>query len=163
MPPIENNLNNLDKPISIPLICNTEKLRELRILTLLNIKGIEIQVLAFIDTGATSSTICSKIIPHHLVSKAEKPKQSTQFDGKTIIVTDVVKNVQIRFSTTCNDWSQHYPLKHLWVTELNLGSITLILGLDFLLNDNGQFSFNKDYLQISKKNYVNTNFIRVCA
>ncbi|WP_411028281.1 hypothetical protein, partial [Salmonella sp. s60131] len=47
----DNNLNNLDKPVNIPLICNTENQRELRILTLLNIKGIEIQLLAFIDTG----------------------------------------------------------------------------------------------------------------
>ena len=148
---IDKNLNNIDKSIQIPLMCNTENLKELRVPTKLNIKGIEIKVLAFIDTGATSSTICSTLVPYRYITKAERPKQSVQFDGTTNIITNIVKNINISFTNTCGEWSPQYNIKQLWVLKLNIQGIKLILGLDFLLSDNGSFTLNKDYLQISKK------------
>ena len=57
---------------------------------------------------------------------------------------------KISFMTNCYSSSEYsLPLKETWIKPLNLRH-QVILGLSFLLKDNGQITFNKDFFYLIK-------------
>ena len=57
--------------------------------------------------------------------------------------------VKISFMTNCySNLEYSLPLKETWIKPLNLRH-QVILGLSFLLKDNGQITFNKDFFTLS--------------
>ena len=57
---------------------------------------------------------------------------------------------KISFMTNCYSSSEYsFPVKETWIKPLNLRH-KAILGLSFLLKDNGQITFNKDFFTLSR-------------
>ena len=57
---------------------------------------------------------------------------------------------KISFMTNCYSSPEYsLPLKETWIKPLNLRH-QVILGLSFLLKDNGQITFNKDFFTLSR-------------
>ena len=56
--------------------------------------------------------------------------------------------------TNCYSSSEYsLPQKETWIKPLNLRD-QVILGLSFLLKDNGQVTFNKDFVSLSRHSII---------
>ena len=119
-----NVINNVEEPCKdhIPLICNKEKLFQITVLAKINIHGFESTTPIIIDTGATSSTIDRKALTEEIKKKIVKVKPATaiQFDGTRTTIDTQLKNIQVKFQTNCNYWSEYYTWPKLWVQDINL-------------------------------------------
>lgn len=82
--------------------------------------------------------------------KANKPARAQQMDGQLHTYDTQLAPAKIRFKTNCDRFSSEYDLPTTWVRTLNL-SIDFIIGLNFLLHQNGGILISRDYLQIHKE------------
>ncbi|KAL0903769.1 hypothetical protein M5K25_028172 [Dendrobium thyrsiflorum] len=138
----------------IHIICNPEDVTKIQILAKLNIRGLEITLPAFIDTGATSNTIDAALIPIEFVLTSPTPKYSAQFDDSRLEMTKYIQNVHLKFQTHCQEWSKAYHVSKFWVRPLNYFHIKMILGLDFLLKSNGGMFLTNDFITIFRNSSV---------
>ena len=145
----EENNNVLIHPIEI---CN--KLGEIKapqIECTIRIDDVLIKTYALLDTGCTHVIIDEKIIPKRIIILAEKPMTTQQLDGSLNRYTNHLSTTtKISFMTNCYS-SPKYSLllKETWIKPLNLRH-QVILELSFLLKDNGQITFNKDFFTLSR-------------
>ena len=135
--------------IKTPSICNTNKTLDVRVKCLVNIHGHEFTLQAFLDSGATNSTIDEatllSILPKNLIKTSSQPLISTQFDGQQLTSTQFVTNIHIKFYNNCGTYSTPQTLSKLWVKPLLHQNIHLILGLNFLISPDRAFLLTKDY------------------
>ena len=144
----EENNNVIIYPIET---CN--KLGEIkapRIECTIRIEEFLIKTHALLDTGCTHVIIDEKIIPERFITLAKKP-MTTQVDGSLNRYTNhLITTSKISFMTNCYSSPEYYlPLKETWIKPLNLRH-QVILGLSFLLKDNEQITFNKDFFTLSR-------------
>ena len=94
---------------------------------------------ALLDTGCTHVIIDEKIIPEKIITLAEKPMTTQQVDGSLNRYTNHLSTTtKISCMTNCYSSPEYsLPLKETWIKPLNLIH-RVILGLSFLLKDNGQ-------------------------
>ena len=89
---------------TVPIIYNKKVLKNIFLLVLLNIRGMKFQLPAFVDIGATQTTLDSSILPPELLTKlveAQKPLKSMTFSGTIFSGTisssnHYFKNLQIQ-------------------------------------------------------------------
>ena len=85
------------------------------------------------------------------ITLAEKPMTIQLVDGSLNRYTDHLSTTaKISFLTNCYSIPEYFlPLKETWIKPLNLRH-QVILGPSFLLKDNGQITFNKDFFTLSR-------------
>ena len=145
----EENNNVIIHPIET---CN--KLGEIKspqIECTIRIEEFLIKIHALSDIGCTHVIIEEKIIPERFITLAEKPMPAQQVDGSLNRYTNNLSTTaKIYFMTNCYSSPKYYlPLKETWIKPLNLRH-QVILRLSFLLKDNGQITFNKDFFTLSR-------------
>lgn len=100
----------------------------------------EIYTNAFIDNGASASTIDKTFlltyVSQNTLKTSTKATQSKQFDGSILSMNTFITNIQVQFLDTCNTYSLPFSLKKTWVRDLNHAYVKLILGLNFLTHNN---------------------------
>ncbi|KAG5578188.1 hypothetical protein H5410_058322, partial [Solanum commersonii] len=133
------------------LICNEDKkINTIKILTRLRIQNYEIETLALVDSGCTKSIINRSILPSEIIKEFPEPQSAMQMDGSSNIYKHNVSNAQISFLNTCVDfYKPTYKLEKIWVRDLNI-RIDFVLGLDFLLHNNGSCLLTRDRVIFSK-------------
>ena len=145
----EENSNVIIHPIQI---CN--KLGEIKapqIECTIRIEDFLIKTYALLDTCCTHVIIDEKIIQKRFITLAEKPMIEQQVNGSFNRYTNHLSTTaKISFMTNCYSSPENFlPLKETWIKPLNLRH-QVILGLSFLLKDNGQITFNKDFFTLSR-------------
>ena len=117
----------------------------------IRIEDFLIKTYALLDIGCTHVIIDEKIIPKIFITLPEKPMTAQQVDENLNRYTNHLNTTaKISFMTNCY-FSPKYslPLKETWIKPLNLRH-QVILGLSFLLKDNEQITFNKDFFILSR-------------
>ncbi|XP_057486650.1 uncharacterized protein LOC130783343 [Actinidia eriantha] len=143
--PIEESETKL-----IPFCNQNKQFRCLEVYCKIRIKDFIVDCLGLVDTGCTSCIINKKLIPDYLCKKSDRIIQGQQMDGKLHSYdTELVPGAMISFKTNCDQFSTEYTLPQAWVRNLNVSS-DFIIGLTFLLNQNGGIFISKEYLQLRK-------------
>ncbi|PSS23891.1 Reverse transcriptase/Ribonuclease [Actinidia chinensis var. chinensis] len=143
--PIEESETEL-----VPFCNQNKQFRCLEVNCKIRIKDFTVDCLGLVDTGCTSCIINKKLIPDYLCKKSDRIIQGQQMDGKLHSYdTELVPGAMISFKTNRDQFSTEYTLPQTWVRNLNVSS-DFIIGLTFLLNQNGGIFISKDYLQLRK-------------
>ena len=77
-------------------------------------------------------------------------------DGRLFLYKELLRpNSKIIFETNCEN-SKEYTLPHnnIWVRHLKISDIHVILGLSFLLKDDGGVTLNKNYLHFHRHTFL---------
>ena len=139
----------------IPLICNKNKIQSLRILVKLTFPKInnfgkkEKIVQALVDTGCTQTIICKSITPEQNVVQSSKTIRTRIMSGEIMKNNLQIKNITIQLSTNCDLFGKKIFIPKIDVMDLVPVQEKLVLGLDFILNENRSLTITKDYLLIS--------------
>ena len=145
----EENNNVIIHPIET---CNKlGKIKAPQIECTIRIEDFLIKTYALLDTGCTHVIIDEKIIPKKFITLAEKPMTAQQIDGSLNRYTNHLRTIaKISFMINCYSSPEYFlPLKEPWIKPLNLRH-QVILVLSFLLKDNEQITFNKDFFTLSR-------------
>eukprot|EP00268_Persea_americana_P061337 TRINITY_DN7739_c0_g1_i1.p1 TRINITY_DN7739_c0_g1~~TRINITY_DN7739_c0_g1_i1.p1 ORF type:complete len:388 (-),score=31.30 TRINITY_DN7739_c0_g1_i1:486-1649(-) len=131
--------------------CNTSLLSGVRVSCVITFPDqTSTSLTGFIDTGATQVYIRHSLVPQSCIKILDKPIDSQQADGSINSTNTMVPNCSLTFTTNCLK-SQTYKLPSIYSRGFqNLHNIDIILGLRFLLKDNGCLILTKDYFQILK-------------
>jgi len=139
----------------IPLICNKNKIQSLRILIKLtfpkinNFEKTEKIVQALVDTGCTQTIICKSITPEQNIVQSSKTIRTRTMSGEIMENNLQIKNITIQLSTNCDLFEKKIFIPKIDVMNLVPAQEKLVLGLDFILNENRSLTITKDYLLIS--------------
>jgi len=104
----------------IPLICNKNKIRNLRILVKLTFPKInnggktDKIVQAPVDTGCTQTIICGSITPEQNIVQSDKTIRTRIMSGEILENNLQVKNIIIQLPTNCDLFGAY------WVTRYRL-------------------------------------------
>ena len=111
---------------------------------------------ALLDTRCTHVIIDEKIIPKDFIILAEKPMIAQQIDGSfNSYKYQLELGAKISFMTNSYSSPEYsLPQNKTWIKPLKLRH-QVILGLSFLLKDNGQVTFSKDFLSLSRHGITN--------
>ena len=144
---IPEELMSEEEKIVHPIkICNElENIKAPQVECTIRIRNYLIKTNALLDTRCTYVIIDEKIIPKDFIITAEKLMVTKQVDGSfNNYKYQLELGAKILFMTNCYS-SPEYSLPHneTWIKPLNLRH-QVILGLSFLLKDNGQVTFSKD-------------------
>ena len=119
-------------------VCNYGRtIKTISVYCKIHIGKISIEYLGVVDTGCTSTTIDIAIIPPEYIKKAPKPTRARQFDGSILSYEDILIPSKISFRNSCNEYSKPYNLPTTWVSSKIPLGIVLVLGLNFILDNNG--------------------------
>ena len=122
----------------------------------IRIRNYLIKTNALLDTRCTHVIIDEKIILTDFIITTEKPMVAQPVDGSfNHYKYQLEPRAKLSFMTNCYSspqYSLHY--NEFWVKPLNLRH-HVILGLSFLLKDNGQVTFSKYCFSLSRHSITN--------
>jgi len=85
-----------------------------------------------------------------VIKEFSEPQSAMQMDGSSNVYKHYVSNAQISFLNTCAEfYKPTYRLEKIWVRDLNI-RVDFVLGLDFLLPNNGSCLLTRDGVIFSK-------------
>ena len=110
---------------------------------------------ALLDIGCTHVIIDEKIIPNDFIILAKMPMVAQQVDGSfNHYKNQLEAGAKILFMTNCYSSPEYSLLKdETWIKPLSLRH-KVILGLSFLLKDNRQVTFSKDFFSLSRHSII---------
>ena len=146
-----NEENNYVIIHPIEIYNKLEEIKAPQIECTIMIEDFLIKTYALLDTGCTHIIIDEKIIPKKFITLAEKLMTAQQVDGSlNRYINHLSTTTKKSFMTNCCSSPEYsLQLKKTWIKPLNLRH-QVILGLSFLLKDNGQITFNKYFFTLSR-------------
>lgn len=139
----------------LQVVCNAENLKSLKVKCKIRIDDFIINCLALVDSGCSNCILNKSLVPTRYIVKSDSPLEAQQMDGGIFSYKEILRpNSKISFETNCG-FSKEYtlPPKNTFVRILNLTNIDFILGLNFLLKDDGSVTLSKDYLHFHKHTF----------
>ena len=108
-----------------------------------------------LDTGCAHVIIDEKTILKDFIILAEMPMVAQQVDGSfNQYKNQLEAEAKISFMTNCYSSPEDpLPQDETWIKPLNLRH-QVILRLSFLLKDNGQVTFRKDFFSLSRHSII---------
>lgn len=132
------------------------KPQSIRIPVILQIGKMTRQGLAMIDTGMTHTKVCSSIIPSQLVKPLQDSFIGQDVNGNLSEITHGIPKIGIIFQDTCNT-KLETTLRQVPLRNLTMHRCIIILGLDYILANQGQLIVNNQFTSISRNTVTMVN------
>jgi len=155
---IQNTMMGTTK--CIPLVCNKRQLISVKVLVKLNFPKQnqnptkEEIIQALLDTGCSQIVICRTKVPPHMITKSKHIQKTRTMSGIVMLNDEEISNISLQFSTNCDLFGQKIHIRTMRVENLVPSKQTMIIGLDFILDQNRTITINKDYVIISDKSQM---------